>query len=228
MRASRRFLFVGLLLVVLPSAARGQGCLGLPAIPTMHGAFTQSTTTDGDHRAGTSAISIALSRALVVGARYTRERYEASPGIPPTASGPGATLALEWTRGESQAVSLCPTIALTALNSSTVQLALDDEVSWNATRFAPGFAVGIRRALTNDIAVIPFAATAVVLESFAGDQAAGQPGARAYGVVELGVSVLLWKAIALKWSAGQALGAGGSYPAPIVRSTLAASVAWTR
>lgn len=63
---------------------------------------------------------------------------------------------------------------------------------------------------------------------FSGNEAAGQPGTRAYGVAEVGVSVLFWKAIALKWSTGHELGSGGSYPVPVVRSTLAASVAWTR
>jgi hypothetical protein len=219
---------VGLLLLLLPAAARGQGCLGLPTIPTIIGVFTQSTTTDGGNRGGTSALSVALSRAVMVGARYTRESYAASPGLPPNASGPGATLTAEWMSRRSASVSLCPTIALTALNSGTVQLGPDDAVRWSATRFAPGFAVGVRRELSDDIVVVPFATTAVVLESFSGNQAAGQPDARAYGVAEVGLSVLLWKAIAIRWSTGQAMGSGGSYPLPIVRSTLAASVAWTR
>jgi len=229
MRAPWRSLFVGGLLVVLPSVARGQGCLGLPSIPSMHGAFTQSAVTDGGNRAATSAVSVALSRALMVGARYTRESYAEAPGLPPNAHGPGATLAAEWSSRRAPTVSLCPTIALTALNSATVQLVgPPDAVKWNATRFAPGFAVGIRRTLTDDIVLIPFATTAVVLESFSGNQAAGQPGTRAYGVAEAGVSVLFWKAIALKWTTGHELGSGGSYPIPVVRSTLAASVAWTR
>jgi hypothetical protein len=219
---------LGVFLLVLPSAIHAQGCAGLPAIAAMRGAFTQSTTTDGADRASTSALTIALSRALVVGARYTRESYQVEPGVPPNANGPGASLALEWMAGRARAISLCPTVSLTALRSSTLQLGPGDAVSWSGTRFAPGFAIGARRALTDDVEWIPFAATAVVLESYAGDEAAGQPASRAYAVAELGVSVLLWKAIALRWTTGQALGAGARYPVPIVRNTLAASVAWTR
>lgn len=227
MRARWQFLAV-LLVLLPPQAIKAQGCLGLPSIPELRGAFTQTRTTDAGNRATTSAVSFALSRALVVGARYARESYAVPPGLPPNASGPGASLALEWLAARSRAVSLCPTIALSALKSATVQLSPSETLQWSSTRFAPGFAVGVRRPLTDDIEWIPFASTAVVLETFSGDDTAGPPASRAYAVAEAGVSLLLWRAVALRWSTAQAFGSGGGYPVPIVRNTLAASVAWTR
>jgi len=222
---THRLLLIGALLL-LPSPAAAQQCLGLAPTALTRASFTQEASRSGSATVDRSRVMIALSRAMALTASAVRTTYLDTQGSPWEAKGPALQLTVEGPSGESTPYRLCPMVEVSGLQSNVANWGTPQE--WKLTRFAPGIAAGWARDVGADLTLIPFAAGSLVIESLQFVQPSTTRDTRTYAVVEVGAGLVLYKVLALRFAVPVPVGRRDGYPGPYTMRTFSASVAWTR
>lgn len=215
---------VGLVLGASPVAA--QQCLGFAPTTQVRTAITADAARSNKANQQRTRVMVALSRAMALTGSSVRTSYFDSQGMPWEATGAALQLSVEGPTAERARYRLCPTVEVGGLRSNVANWGTAQE--WKMTRFAPGIAAGWAHVATPDLTVTPFAAGSLVIESFETLQPATTRDTRTYAVAEIGVGLVLYRVITLRFSVPVPVGRDEGYPGPYTMRTRAASIAWSR
>jgi hypothetical protein len=221
---SRRALIIGGLLLS-PSPAAAQQCLGLAPTTSTRAAFTQEASRSGSGTVDRSRVMLAISRAMALTASAVRTTYLDTQGMPWEARGPALQLTVEGPAGAAP-YRLCPMVEVSGLRSNVANWGTPQE--WTMTQFAPGIAAGWAREIGADLTLVPFAAGSLVIESLATLQPTTARDTRTYAIVEVGTGIVLYKVLALRLAVPVPVGRRDGYPGPYTMRTVSASINWSR